>query len=164
MAFDESDRRRTFVLALLTVVAVPVLILAARPDEVETTTAPVASVAANRPPIDFVQDDPVFLDGPVVVEDNDPAAIAVPQRPAQESVRLEASFRSSVAGARSCLVRDFEIGVTVRVENLDNGRSITCVTAIAPLNQTVDVVVQTATFSRLADLTEAPITIELTPT
>jgi hypothetical protein len=52
--------------------------------------------------------------------------------------------------------------LTVSVTNLDNGRSITCVTSIAPFSQIADIVLHTDTFSLLADLTEAPITVELT--
>ena len=163
MAFDDSDRRRTFLLALLTIIAIPTIYLATRSDDLSiNNAAPIAS-GPNRAPIDFVQDKPVFLDGPILVRDEDPATIAVPQRPAQESVRLTASFLSSVIGARSCLVVGLQSGVTVRIENVDNGRSITCVTRLAPIDQQNGVVLPTDSFSELADLTEAPITIELTP-
>ena len=164
MAFEDSDRRRTFLLALLTIVALPAIYLATRSDvPVDSEAVPAAS-GPNRAPIDFVQDKPVFLDGPILVREDEPPRIAVPQRPAQESVRLAATFRSSVAGARTCLVLDVQSGITVRIENIDNGRSITCVTGFAPFDQQVDVVLPTESFAELADLTEAPITIELTPT
>jgi hypothetical protein len=58
-------------------------------------------------------------------------------------------------------VKELRSGLSVTVTNLDNGRSITCVTSIAPFNQTADLVMHTEAFSLLADLTEAPITVEL---
>jgi hypothetical protein len=164
MAFEDSDRRRAVLLTLLTIIALPTIYLVTRSDEPAADGAVAASSGPNRAPIDFVQDKPVFLDGPILVREDEPATIAVPQRPAQESVRLTASFRSSVAGARSCLVVGVESRITVRIENIDNGRSLTCVTGFAPFDQQVDVVLPPASFAELADLTEAPITIELTRT
>jgi hypothetical protein len=116
----------------------------------------------TRPPIEFPDAEPIFLDGPVADLNPRVAEIAVPARPATAALQFSASFRSTVAGVRSCLVKELRSGLSVTVTNLDNGRSITCVTSIAPLTQTADLVMHTDAFSLLADLTEAPITVELT--
>ena len=62
---------------------------------------------------------------------------------------------------RACLVREVDPGLTVTVKNLDNGRSVTCVTARSSSEQVADVILHTDSFTRLADPTEAPIAVEL---
>jgi len=177
MAFEDSDRRRTTVLLILTIIAVPVIFFLTDADDstdeagVAPTTGEVipadeATMDASdngpsRPPLVASEAEPAFLDGPAADPNPGVAEIAVPARPDTPPIRLDASYRSTVAGQRSCLVRDLTSGLTVTVTNLDNGRSITCVTSIAPFSQTADIVLHTDTFSLLADLTEAPITVEL---
>ncbi len=163
MAFEDADRRRTTLLAILTLIALPAIYLVTR-DDMDALDEPAAvslDDGSGRPPIDFVQDDPVFLDAPVAV-DEEPVSIAVPEAPENAPMRLTASFRSNIAGGRTCLVKDFDSNVTVTIRNLDNNRRITCVTSLAPFTQVHDVVLPTETFSNLADVTAAPITIELT--
>jgi len=178
MAFEDSDRRRTTVLLILTIIAVPLIFLLTRDDDpadsagVDPTTGEVIPADADtmdasdngpsRPPLVASDAEPTFLDGPAADPNPGVAEIAVPARPETPALRLDASYRSTVAGQRSCLVRDLASGLTVTVKNLDNGRTITCVTSIAPFSQTADIVLHTDTFSLLADLTEAPITVELT--
>lgn len=177
MAFEDSDRRRSVLLGMLTVITVPAIYLATRSDPADTvsSTDPVTGIEIdagrdgsladsrpNRPPTSLFDDDPVFLDGPLVDANPGVAEVAIPARPATAPMQMSASYRSNVNGLRTCLIRALPSGRTVTVKNLDNGRSISCVTAISPATQTADVVLNTATFSLLADLTEAPITVELT--
>ncbi|MFK7919119.1 MAG: hypothetical protein AB8G14_13670 [Ilumatobacter sp.] len=172
MAFEDSDRRRTTLLGILTLVALPALFFVTRADDTSANSTdgvevgadgiPVADNGPSRPPLVITDAEPTFLDGPVASANPGVAEIAVPARPAVEPIRLDASFRSTVAGVRSCLVRELRSGLSVTVTNLDNGRSITCVTSVAPFNQTADLVLHTDTFSLLADLTEAPISVEVT--
>ncbi len=178
MAFEDSDRRRTTVLLILTIIAVPAIFFLTRADDangdavVDPTTGEVIAVdgdtmaasdnGPSRPPLVASDADPTFLDGPSLDSSPGVAEIAVPARPETAPVRLEASYRSTVAGERTCLVSSLPSGLTVTVTNLDNGRSTTCVTSIAPFTQNADIVLHTDTFSLLADLTEAPITVELT--
>lgn len=174
MAFEDSDRRRSVLLGLLTLIALPAIYLysqsieespdsgaAAVEQSAESNVPNASDNGPNRPPIAFPDAEPIFLDGPVTDFNPGVAEIAVPARPATAPLRFSASFRSTVAGVRSCLVKELRSGLSVTVTNLDNGRSITCVTSIAPFTQTADLVMHTDTFSLLADLTEAPITIEL---
>lgn len=178
MAFEDSDRRRTTVLLILTIIAVPIAFFVTRADDAEGDvgvdpatgevipangdTLDASDNGPSRPPLVASDAEPAFLDGPAADPNPGVAEIAIPQRPETAPVRLEASYRSTVAGQRTCLVKDLPSGLTVSVTNLDNGRSITCVTSIAPFSQTAAIVLQTDTFSLLADLTEAPITVEVT--
>ena len=178
MAFEDSDRRRSTVLLILTIIALPVIFFLTRADDgeseagVDPATGEVIPADAetmdasdngpSRPPLVASDAEPTFLDGPAANPNPRVAEIAVPARPETPPVRLDASYRSTVAGERACLVKDLDSGLSVTVTNLDNGRSITCVTSIAPFSQTADIVLHTDAFSLLADLTEAPITVELT--
>lgn len=174
MAFEDSDRRRTTLLGILTLLALPAIFFFTRADDTSTDSAVTVQIdvdgnpiaiennSPSRPPLVVTDAEPTFLDGPIADPDREVAEIAVPQRPAIEPIRLSASFRSTVAGIRSCLVRELRSGLSVTITNLDNGRSITCVTSIAPFSQNDDIVLHTDTFSLLADLTEAPISVEVT--
>lgn len=182
MAFEDTDRRRLLLLGVLTLIALPVIYLYARSDpsadtddvsseitaQVTADAAPVTDAGppvtdngSSRPPITLSDNEPIFLDGPVGDVNPGVNEIAIPARPATPPLELSASYRSTVAGLRSCLVRDVRSGLSVSIKNLDNGRSITCVTSVAPFTQIADVVLHTETFSLLADPTDAPITVEL---
>lgn len=165
MAFEDSDRRRAILLALVTLIAVPVIWLASRPDEASAPAADGSSVVTengpSRPPIEPPDQEPVFLEGPSLDPNPGVAEVAVPARPEQPPIEMSASYRSTVAGVRTCLIRDLGSGLTVTVTNLDNGRTIECVTSIAPFDQVAGVVLHTETFAKLADLTEAPIPVEV---
>jgi len=174
MAFEDSDRRRTILLAIITLIALPALWFVTRSDadsaaesaaadqvEADSDVREASSNGPNRPPIEQPDQEPVFMDGPESQLIPPVAEIAVPPQPEIAPLRLAASYRSSVSGQRTCLVKDVDSGLTVTVTNLDNGRSITCVTSFAPDTQTADIVLKTSTFSLLADLTEAPIPVEV---
>jgi hypothetical protein len=182
MAFEDTDRRRSLLLGVLTLIALPAIYLYSQTnastdtgdddiaaediaaEEVPVTDGepPVTDNAANRPPITVSEADPIFLDGPVGDVNPGVNEIAIPQRPDIAPLVLSASYRSTVAGVRSCLVNGLTGGLSVSIKNLDNGRSITCVTRTPPALQVADVVLHADTFALLADPTEAPITIELT--
>ena len=53
-------------------------------------------------------------------------------------------------------------GATITVTNLDNSRSVQCVSSVggAPPEETV--VLATATFAQIADLTDAPVPVQIT--
>jgi hypothetical protein len=177
MAFEDTDRRRSLLLGVLTLLALPAIYLYSQSDRsTDTNTDDIAAEAppatdsapqitdnaTNRPPITVSEAAPIFLDGPVGDVNPGVNEIAIPSRPAIAPLVLSASYRSTVAGVRSCLVNGLAGGLSVSIKNLDNGRSITCVTRTSPALQVADVVLHTATFGLLADPTEAPITVELT--
>ena len=177
MAFEDTDRRRSLLLGVLTLIALPSIYLYTQSDRSTYTDSddiaaevgsaidgepPITDNATNRPPITVSDADPIVLAGPGGDVNPGVNKIAIPSRPATAPLVLSASYRSTVAGLRSCLVNGLVGGLTVSIKNLDNGRSISCVTRVAPTLQVADVVLHTDTFSILADPTEAPITIELT--
>lgn len=194
--FDDSNRPRIGLAAVITVVALVVWAVAqggrgddgtAEPAATAAVTAPVptaingvpledpappinatgtdpANTAGqpSRPRVESPEDTPVFMEGEAPSSTIGVPLIAVPEAPAVEPLRRSASFRSTISGFRTCLVQDLQSGLTVTITNLDNGRSVTCVTALAPANQIDEVVMHTRTFQQIADLTEAPIKVEVT--
>ena len=180
MAFEDTDRRRSLLLGVLTLIALPAIYLYSQMNASADTSGdaaaeiaadaapatdgapPITDNATNRPPITVSDADPIFLDGPVGDVNPGVNEIAIPSRPAIAPLELSASYRSTVAGVRSCLVRDLAGGLSVSIKNLDNGRSVTCVTRAAPFEQVSDVVLHSETFALLADPTDAPISVELT--
>lgn len=129
-------------------------------DAAPATAAPTSN-ESQLPPLEAPDDDPIFMNGPTANDEDDIAEVAVPAQPEIAPITIEATYLSTVPGTRSCLVRGIESGRTIRVTNLDNGRSITCVTIIAPATQRDRLVMHTESFEQLADVTEAPITVEI---
>lgn len=159
-------------LLILTIIALPIVFLATRTDDTNEPIASDASVVGgepleagdngpNRPPLSSTDEEPTFLDGPGADPDPGVAEIAIPARPENPPLRLDASYSSTVASTSSCIVKDLPSGLSVTITNLDNGRSIPCVTSVAPSSQSADLVLHTEAFSQLADITDAPIAIEL---
>jgi hypothetical protein len=134
---------------------------AAPTDDAAAVTAAPTSARSQLPPTEPPDDDPIFLDGVEAADDGDVAHVAVPAQPAIAPIEVDATYLSTVSGARSCLTRAVESGRTITVTNLDNGRTITCVTILAPATQRDDLVMHTRSFEQLADLTDAPITVEI---
>lgn len=194
--FDDTNRPRIGLAAVITVLALVVWAVAqggtgdddtASPEATAATTVPVATAIngvplddpatpinatdvdpattadePSRPRVESPDDVPVFMDGEAPSSTIGVPVIAVPEAPAVEPLRRSASFRSTISGFRTCLVQDLQSGLTVTITNLDNGRSVTCVTALAPANQIDEVVMHTRTFQQIADITEAPIIVEVT--
>lgn len=185
----DTDRRRLLLAAVVTLVALPAFFFYQRSTADDSGTEVVATAPAdpnvinpqpasindevpvdsevptsNRsqlPPAEAPDDDPTFMEGPIASEEDTTADVAIPAQPAIAPIRLSATYLSTIPGVRSCLTRDLESGRTVTVVNLDNGRSITCVTLLAPRTQIDDIVLHTSQFEQLADLTEAPIPVEV---
>lgn len=129
----------------------------------DTAATTVGGRESRLPPIEGPDDQPAFMEGPVGDPGDDSNEIATPARPAVAPIRLTGTYRSTVAGARSCQVPGLSGGLTVTVTNLDNGRSISCVTTVGPADGADEVVMHTRSFEKLADLTEAPIAVEVQP-
>ena len=52
-------------------------------------------------------------------------------------------------------------GSTIIVVNLDNNRSVRCTTVLSPGAVTGDLIMHTSSFASIADLTDAPISVEI---
>lgn len=169
MGFQDSDRRRIWLLVVVTVLAaggwwVVDRALDTDDEPVADGAAPTTAPGTKLPPIEPAgQSLPVFLGGPVAPPVNGVPEVAVPAAPDDPPIESTATYRSSVAGTNTCLVVGFTTGRTVTIANLDNGRTVTCVTSTAPAGQRDAVILHTELFAQLADLTDAPIPIEIRP-
>ncbi|MGE5211705.1 MAG: hypothetical protein ACM3MM_10585, partial [Acidobacteriota bacterium] len=132
-------------------------------DDGAATAAPTGDPAAAAEAEELDATDavpPVFLDGPSAAAGASQSQIAVPAKPLVDGIDAKATFRSSVA-ADTCIVPDLTSGTRIRVVNLDNGRSVTCTSVLAPGNRPGEVVLNTSVFAGIADLTDAPISVEI---
>jgi hypothetical protein len=169
MSLTRTDRRRFFLATTLTLLALPavwwaneqrssgapnVAVLGADVDDDETAPT------ATAPPTTTGTVQPVFLDGPSGKAGAGLPEIAIPAAPEIDHVRATATFRSSVPGD-FCIVPGVLNGRTVTIVNLDTNRSTTCVTIFEPGTPGEQIVLHTDRFSELADLTDAPIPVEI---
>ncbi len=124
-----------------------------------------AATASTDDPARDVGDDaalnePVFLDGP-----SSPiggvADIAVPAPPEHEPLTGSGTYSSIVSQVDKCFAKGVTTGSRITVVNLDNNRSIECTATLAPEEQPTDVVMHTKAYLTLADLTDAPIPVEI---
>jgi hypothetical protein len=189
MDHDYAQRRRVAVALAITVIAAPAAFLLNRGGGEEPIVAqPLPTLVGTVPPADGAAaaadpggllsadgstsvDDaattsplgtaPVgYLAGSTVPGDSAPAKIAVPRLP--ESVRGLASFSSEIDSTLRCHAKGVPFNGTLTVTNLDNSRSVQCVASIGGPAPEYDVVLATATFAEIADLTDAPVPVQIT--
>lgn len=181
MDHDYAQRRRVAFAIAVTAILGPAAFLLNRSngdaDDANPTTTPPATVvvdgaAANGAgvlPTDPAETDPLgtapvgFLTGSTVPDDNQPARIAVPLLP--PAVKGEATFSSDIAETTRCHANTSSgvpFNATITVTNLDNSRSIQCVASVGGDETDSDVVLPTATFAQIADLTDAPVPVQIT--
>jgi hypothetical protein len=123
------------------------------------TTAPSITVPPTTPPAD--PSAPVFLDGPSAVAGGGAAEIAVPAAPTVANITTAASYRSSISPVNTCLTSNIKTGTTITVVNLNNGHSVTCIATRVYSTDGTGLIMHTDTFSQIADLTDAPIPVEI---
>ena len=185
MALDDTDRRRFLLAALVSLLAFPALWWfnrddpssgpstasvgvevggsidgepPAEPDDAVTVDSTIGH--SNLPSEPTVLDQPpIFLDGPASPVGG-VSEIAIPNADALETIITRATY-GSIAGSDRCLARNITTGQEITVINLDNNRIITCRVTLAPATQIADLVLQTEQFETLADLTDAPIPVQI---
>lgn len=172
MALTDTDRRRFFLATSVTLVALPALWWANTDSDSAAPNVAVAGVEVgadpNTQPNSAAEPDthelgsaePVFLGGPSSKTGAGQQVIAVPAKPSVDGIMARATFRSSLPSAGSCIVPGIPSSSEVIVVNLDNNRSIACTTIRTP-EDADSVVLDTTTFAELADLTDAPIAVEI---
>lgn len=179
MDADYAQRRRVAVAIAITVIAAPAAFLLNRGSQPDPSAAPVTLVGTVVPaggtgPTPVARTDPAatnalgtapvgYLAGTTVPVENEPAQIAIPRE--RESVKGEASFSSSIESTLQCHARVSDgvpFNATLTVTNLDNGRSIQCIASIGGAEPLATVVVAPATFAEIADMTDAPVPVEIT--
>jgi hypothetical protein len=175
VAFDDTDRRRFFLATTLTLLALPALWWANQSDGAGAPNVAVVGVGVAESDGDAVDTTigqsllpakallgdtaPVFLDGPAGAGPG-VAEVAVPAPPAVARITTKATFRSTVTGD-TCIVPGAVNGTALTIVNLNNNRSVRCVAVLAPDGTRDEVVLPATAFSELADLTDAPIWVEL---
>lgn len=173
MALTDSDRRRFLAATVLTLLALPALWWANTSDNSAAPSLAVAGIdpdagaavatASNAGATQTVEDDPAapaFLEGPSSAAGAGQSAIAVPARPLVEDITTKATFRGNIANG-TCIVSALPSGTKITVVNLNNSRSIDCTTILDPGSQSDAIVIRTSAFATIADLTDAPISVEL---
>jgi hypothetical protein len=185
VALDDTDRRRFLLVALASLLTLPALWWVNRddpssgpntasvgvevggtldgepigqPDDAITIDSTIAQ--SNLPSEPTVIDQtPIFLDGPASAVGGI-SEIAIPNADALETIITRATF-GNLSGRNTCFAQNITTGQEVTVINLDNNRTITCRVTLAPATQTAGLILQTAQFETLADLTDAPIPVQI---
>ena len=134
----------------------------AAPADANSAGGPAGSSADSTDATDFEGSEaPVFLDGPAGQVGAGLSEIAVPAAPGVASISTTATFRSDLPTTTTCTYPGLTSGAKVTILNLDNGRTVTC-TAVLGASGAPDVLVMhTDLFETIADLTDAPIPVEI---
>ena len=191
MAPDYAQRRRVALAVAVTAIAAPAAFLLDRgPDEpaqVQTTVvgSVVGSAVAGAAPTGDATGAPVppdpddrktssstdvmgttpaaVLEPTGTVAPEDPATIAIPRVP--DAVQGHATFSRSITKVTSCQVAGTlgaPYGRAITVTNLDNSRSVQCIYDSGGGDADHAVVLHADAFSQIADLTDAPVPVQLT--
>ncbi len=129
------------------------------PSTVPTTTTPPVNEGTSGDELGATP--PVFLEGPSAKVGAGLSEIAVPAAPAIARVSTTATFRNDISNRDTCVVPGLLDAATVTIVSLDNGRSVTCATSFVPGALGDQIVLSRHAFAQLADLTDAPIPVEI---
>lgn len=176
MSWEAGDRRRLVIATVVTVVALPFLWTSKR-DSPETPSDGVAAITPGNglggtsvtevEASDVAASTPAYLEGselsvpPQTVAINVPADDEVPDATGNATFRR---FDPDLYGGepRPCWSDQAPFDARIVVTNTENGFKIACINKRTnPLPPDLVIVIDTATFGDLADLTEAPIPVEL---
>jgi len=180
MALTDTDRRRFIAATALTLLALPALwwantsesssapnlAVAGIDADIDVADAEIADAATGPDPSPTTPDAatsdvaPVFLDGPASAAGAGQSEIAVPARPLIDGIMARATFHSRVP-TNTCIVPGVTTGSRVTVVNLANNRSVICTSVLPPGDSSGDVVLPTTAFAAIADLTDAPVSVEI---
>jgi hypothetical protein len=178
---DFAQRRRVALAVAITVILVPAAVLLNRGGEGEATepggtlvgpaeidggtTLPAGSPSAPDGP---AATDPMgttpteFVQGTVPLQADDPATIAIPR--VGRSIRGTGSFSRNITDPTACQIRDLtaiQFDSEVTVTNLDNSRSVRCIANVGGVAPNDDVVLSAEAFLQIGDLTDAPLSVEI---
>ncbi|MEM9515740.1 MAG: hypothetical protein AAGA42_12875 [Actinomycetota bacterium] len=178
MNLDPTDRRRIIAVSALTVLALPALFWAAGGDDgaPNVATAGVeinesaaddeapapAGTSALTPDTANTATDPVYMGGPQAVGPGVPQ-VAVPADPGTR-ILASATYTSDLLDRSRCNVSEgVTTGDRLRVVNVANNRSVECTAVLSPVGngEGVTVLMHTDLYSQVADVTDAPIYVEI---
>jgi hypothetical protein len=102
----------------------------------------------------------MFLDPRTTLVAPDSVAVVVGTSPDEQVATGRGTYRRSVAPG-TCMFNGIRGGESVTVVNVANGRSVTCTTSPYESTGSDVLIMNTAMFQRIADLTAAPVHIEV---
>ena len=79
-----------------------------------------------------------------------------------QSVNGTGSFRRDLTNVAGCVVKGAPFNSRVTVTNRDNSRSVQCINNVGGIQADADVVLHADAFLQIADLTDAPIAVQIT--
>lgn len=179
MQQDFAQRRRVAFALAITVILVPAALLLNRGGDADTT-GPTGTLVGTvqipgQPAVtgddgrDPGATDPMgttpaaYIEGTLPQQADDPATIAIPR--VGRSIKGSATFSRSISDPAACQVRDLvsiPFNSPVTVTNLDNSRSVRCIASVGGPAPDEDVILNADAFLQIGDLTDAPLSIELT--
>ena len=168
MDHDYAQRRRLAAAIAITVIAAPAAFLLNRSGDGDTTLTTGAVAAADSPttsgepvPTSPLGTAPVgYLSGSTLPTEDEPVRIAIPQL--GPSIKGVASYSSTIPSTTRCQASGVPYNATVTITNLDNSRRVQCIANVAGVPRDVDIVLANDTFAEIADLTDAPVPVEIT--
>jgi hypothetical protein len=178
LRLEHADWRRMVMASAITLVALPSLWLMNRNDDSGAPNLAAAGVAVGAdhatagspdvtPPPAIGSSSGAFMESPSDVlatdipDGDDRIAIAVPAPKPGTSSFGRATFRSTFPDPATCIVKGAPYAATVTITNLDNGRTTSCTASVSPVGSPDAVVLHTAAFVQIADLTDSPVPVEL---
>jgi hypothetical protein len=163
------DRRRVAVACAVTVIALPALWALGR--DTATSGAPkvgaagiVAPAAETAPSTTaYEPESPLFVGGDDKPTPPSVINVAVPPAPGANQALAKASFkRYAGVGTSVCTTLLAPDGARLKVTNLDNGQTTTCVNTFGmSLPAGSDIVLNTAVYILIGDLADAPVPVRL---
>ncbi len=127
---------------------------------VVSTTPTVPTTAPDSPAV--TEPPPVFLEGPSAKGATQAPPVGIPATPSVPAITTKATYRSTISPPDSCLVAGVDTGTRITVTNLDNGHSVSCIANRVYTDGSDGLVMQTNLFAQIADLTDAPIPVDIT--
>lgn len=156
-----AERRRLAVALIVTLVAIPALMLSGGGGTSDDATPVVTSPSSD----DSKPLDPAFLPTGGPTTSLGPITVNVPPAATGTHIKGDASFirwpSDITNGKRICASPHATIGTEITVTNLDNGRSLTCTNATTESRGDLVIIVDADVFIEIADLVDAPIPVEI---
>jgi len=104
--------------------------------------------------------DAMYLEPGTTVVPPDSVAVVVGTSPDEQVATARGTYRRSVSNG-TCMFNGVSDGEFVTVVNVANGRSVECFTSLFETTEPDMLVMSTAMFQKIADLTAAPIHVEV---
>ena len=164
-----GDRRRLALATLLTVLALP-LLWSSKDKSSPGTQLAVTGASPQQElntPFEGSEQGPAFLVSTATTLPGNVITIDVAAPQGGNSLHGKATYRNWPEGlangeSRPCGSPYVPFGSRIVVTNTDNGKKIACTNVTTrPLTGETSIIIDTATFVELADLTDAPLVVDL---